>query len=170
MTSPSPSPRWRDSSFFVTCFTRHNADQRIITIFNMTANQPMHSISLNTAAVLTGRSIRTWQRRIEEGLVPRLSDARERALVPFDAVRPALAVALDDEDVQTLVRADQGNTAAQAEIGALFALAALDSRTSDSLGGGGRHHTCASLSYAGCGTRRGGRHALAWHVARRRTG
>ena len=45
-------------------------------------------ISLNTAAVLTGRSIRTWQRRIEEGLVPRLGDERGRALVAFDAVRP----------------------------------------------------------------------------------
>ena len=100
----------------------------------MTANQPIYSISLNTAAALTGRSIRTWQRRIEEGLVPRLNDARERALVPFDAVQPALAVALSDEDVQTLVRADQGNVTAQAEIGALFALAALNEPKS---GGGG---------------------------------
>jgi hypothetical protein len=92
----------------------------------MNANQPIHSISLNTAAVLTGRSIRTWQRRIEEGLVPRLNDARARALVPFDAVQAALAVELNDEDVQTLVRADRGNATAQAEIGALFSLAALN--------------------------------------------
>ena len=33
---------------------------------------PHLSISLHTAAILTGRSVRTWQRRIEEGLVPRL--------------------------------------------------------------------------------------------------
>jgi hypothetical protein len=92
----------------------------------MNANQPIHSIILNTAAILTGRSIRTWQRRIEEGLVPRLNDARERALIPFHAVQTALALALNDEDVQTLVRADRGNVAAQAEMGALFSLAALN--------------------------------------------
>ena len=134
----------------------------------MTANQPIYSISLNTAAVLTGRSIRTWQRRIEEGLVPRLNDARERALVPFDAVQPTLAIALDDEDVQTLVRADQGNVTAQAEIGALFALAALNEPKSG--GGGGQHYTRALLPHAGCGAGRGRCHALAWHPARRRTG
>ena len=121
---------------FVACFVRHRPIQRVTTIPRMTANLPIHSISLNTAAVLTGRSIRTWQRRIEEGLVPRLNDARERALVPFDAVQPALAVALSDEDVQTLVRADQGNVTAQAEIGALFALAALNEPKSGGGGGG----------------------------------
>jgi len=82
-------------------------------------------ISLNTAAVLTGRSIRTWQRRIEEGQVPRLGDERGRALVAVDAVRPALALQLGKQEVGLLVRADQGEAAAQAEVGALFALAAL---------------------------------------------
>jgi hypothetical protein len=86
--------------------------------------ESLYPISLNTAAILTGRSMRTWQRRIEEGLVPRLGDGRG-ALVPFSAVRPALAVDLSDEDVQMLVRADQGDAAAQADVGALFALAAL---------------------------------------------
>ena len=84
----------------------------------------LHPISLATAAVLTGRSMRTWQRRIEEGAVPRLGDGRG-ALVPFAAVRPALALDLTDEDVAMLVRADQGDAAAQADVGARFALAAL---------------------------------------------
>ena len=92
----------------------------------MPAHPPAPCISLNTAAVLTGRSIRTWQRRIEEGLVPRLGDERGRALVAFDAVRPALAVELAAAEVDLLVRADQGDAQAQAEVGALFALAALD--------------------------------------------
>jgi hypothetical protein len=83
------------------------------------------TISLNTAAVLTGRTVRTWQRRIEEGLVPRAGDERGRAMVAFDAVRPALAVELGEEEVELLVRADQGDGAAQADVGALFALAAL---------------------------------------------
>ena len=86
--------------------------------------ESLYPISLNTAAILTGRSMRTWQRRIEEGLVPRLGDGRG-ALVPFSAVRPALVVDLTEEDVQMLVRADQGDAAAQADVGALFALAAL---------------------------------------------
>lgn len=84
---------------------------------------PPQPISLNTAAILTGRSLRTWQRRIEEGLVPRLGDGR--ALVPFDAVVPELPLPLAPEDVDMLVRADQGDAGAQADIGALFALAAL---------------------------------------------
>lgn len=84
-----------------------------------------HPISLTTAAVLSGRSLRTWQRRVEDGVVPRLGGAGGRTLVPFAAVRPALAVALDDEDVAVLERADQGDAAAQADIGARLALAAL---------------------------------------------
>jgi len=106
----------------------------------------LHPISLATAAVLTGRSMRTWQRRIEEGAVPRLGDGRG-ALVPFSAVRPALALALTDEEVRLLVRADQGDGAAQAEVGARFALAALQEAEAgrggdalvapDAAGGGG---------------------------------
>ena len=100
---------------------------------------PAPCISLNTAAVLTGRSVRTWQRRIEEGLVPRLGDERGRALVAWDAVRPALALRLDEAEVELLVRADQGDARAQAEVGALFALAALrDAKAAapSNLGGG----------------------------------
>lgn len=89
----------------------------------------LHPISLNTAAVLTGRSMRTWQRRIEDGLAPRLGDGRGKSLVPFEAVRPWLAVPLSEEDVRVLVRADQGDATAQADIGALFALAALSLST-----------------------------------------
>lgn len=95
-------------------------------------------ISLNTAAVLSGAA-RTWQRRIEEGLVPRLGDERGRALVAWDAVRPALALRLDEAEVELLVRADQGDARAQAEVGALFALAALrDAKAAapSNLGGG----------------------------------
>lgn len=91
----------------------------------MSAPSTTACISLNTAAVLTGRSLRTWQRRLEDGLVPRLGDERGRALVAFEAVRPVLAVALDAAQVGLLVQADQGEAAAQAEVGALFALAAL---------------------------------------------
>ena len=92
---------------------------------------PLLSISLHTAAILTGRSVRTWQRRIEEGLVPRLGDG-VRALVPFEAVQQSMegvpgeaANAWSAQDVQTLVRADQGEALAQAQMGSQFALLAL---------------------------------------------
>ena len=92
---------------------------------------PHLSISQHTAAILTGRSVRTWQRRIEEGLVPRLGDG-VRALVPFEAVQQSMegvpgeaANAWSAQDVQTLVRADQGEALAQAQMGSQFALLAL---------------------------------------------
>ena len=135
--------------------------------------ESLYPISLNTAAILTGRSMRTWQRRIEEGLVPRLGDGRG-ALVPFSAVRPALAVDLSDEDVQMLVRADQGDAAAQADVGALFALAALQeakARPAAPLnrgGGGGQHYGGVALPHASGRPGRGGCNALAGHAARRR--
>ena len=136
--------------------------------------ESLYPISLNTAAILTGRSMRTWQRRIEEGLVPRLGDGRG-ALVPFSAVRPALVVDLTEEDVQMLVRADQGDAAAQADVGALFALAALQeakARPAAPLnrggGGGGQHYGGDALPHASGRPGRGGCNALAGHAARRR--
>jgi hypothetical protein len=131
-------------------------------------------ISLNTAAVLTGRSMRTWQRRIEEGQVPRLGDGRG-AQVPFASVRPELAVDLADEDVQVLVRADQGDAAAQADVGALFALAALDEARVDAgskpaplARGRGQHCASAALPHASGAAGRGRCHALAGYAARGR--
>lgn len=88
-----------------------------------------HPISLNTAALLTGRSVRTWQRCIAEGQIPRLPDNRQQAagaLIPFEAVRPWVGRQdWSQEEVDLLVQADQGVAHAQAEIGAWFALAAL---------------------------------------------
>ena len=133
--------------------------------------ESLYPISLNTAAILTGRSMRTWQRRIEEGLVPRLGDGRG-ALVPFSAVRPALVVDLTEEDVQMLVRADQGDAAAQADVGALFALAALQEAKARPAAppnrGGGQHYGGDALPHASGRPGRGGCNALAGHAARRR--
>lgn len=86
---------------------------------------PTQALSLNAAAVLTGRSLRTWQRRIEAGRVPRLGLGGGRAMVPFAAVQPLLPVTLSEDEVGMLLRADGGEAVAQAEMGALLALAAL---------------------------------------------
>lgn len=91
------------------------------------------AISLEAAVALTGRSRRTWWRRIEEGAVAKLApDARGRALLVFDEVRPAIGLALDDEDMAAILRADGGDAQAQAQVGALFALAALKEEASSS--------------------------------------
>lgn len=143
------------------------------------ADLPRPAISLEAAVAITGRSRRTWWRRIEEGAVTKLpADARGRALLALDEVRPAIVLALDDAETAAVVRADMGDAAAQAEVGALFALAAMDAAADAAAGpqaepkvrgGGGAATGCGQL-LAGTGRRAGRcrRHALAWHAARRR--
>lgn len=89
-----------------------------------------HAISLRTAAALSGLSVRTWQRRVEQGQVPRL-DGAQQAQVPLAAVQPDLDVVLDAADADLLVRADDGDAAAQADVGALFALDAVQRARED---------------------------------------
>lgn len=139
------------------------------------------AISLEAAVALTGRSRRTWWRRIEEGAVAKLApDARGRALLVFDEVRPAIGLALDDEDMAAILRADGGDAQAQAQVGALFALAALKEEASSSplsLPAGeiapksrGGATLCRShlLVATGGGTKKCRCHALAGHSACRR--
>ena len=67
--------------------------------------------------------MRTWQRRVEEGSVQRLADAR--ACVPVRALQSVVMQALGEEGLQWLESADGGDALAQAQVGALLALAAL---------------------------------------------
>src|SRR5690606_10940520 len=80
-------------------------------------------LSLNAAAALSGRSVRTWQRRVEEGVVQRLADGG--ALVPADTLQPLVLAALSAAGVQWLGVADGGDAQGRAQVGALLALAAL---------------------------------------------
>ena len=79
--------------------------------------------------------MRTWQRRMEQGLVARQADGR--ALVPWAALQAELAVPLAARDAPLLERADRGEAAAQADVGALLALAALDAAQGSEGGDGG---------------------------------
>ncbi len=125
------------------------------------------SISLHTAAILTGRSLRTWQRRIEDGLVPRLGDGT-RAQVPFAVVQQAMEEppSWGAEDVQTLVDADQGDALAQAEMGAQFALLALRGAAAPTSasggGGGGQHHTRIARYFLERAAEQGEADAMHW--------
>lgn len=124
------------------------------------------AISLHTAAILTGRSLRTWQRRIEAGLVPRLGDGI-RAQVPFAVVQQAMDAtpcqAWGAEEVQILVEADQGHAQAQAEIGAQFALLALGGAAAPtSASGGGQNYTRIARHFLALAAEQGEADAMHW--------
>lgn len=81
------------------------------------------SISVDTAALITERSKRTWQRRLAEGGIDRVSDdPRGRSMVHLDDVRPLLCVPLDEEEIDILLLADGGSAGAQCDIGQVFDL------------------------------------------------
>ncbi|MCK9515382.1 MAG: hypothetical protein M0Q87_04920 [Ottowia sp.] len=115
----------------------------------MSPTPPRHAISLNTAAALSGLSVRTWQRRVEQGQVPplRRPGPSQQTLVPLAAVQATLAVTLGTEDAALLVRADHGEAAAQADVGALLARHALQQAADDD-GGDGEAQAAASAAAA----------------------
>jgi TPR repeat protein len=79
------------------------------------------AISIQAAIAMTGRSQRTWWRRIEEGVVRKLApDARGRARVSLEEVVKLIDVPLTSDDKGLLVRADAGHADAQDDIGEMF--------------------------------------------------
>ncbi len=125
---------------------------------------PPQGISLPTLVALSGRSLRTWQRRVEEGAVPSLRDASGRTLVPLAAL-----AALPDlqggswsaADLQLLLHADGGAPQALAELGARFALQALEAHRSSG-GGGGQDHTRCAQFFLGKAADLGEADAMHW--------
>ncbi|WP_219209469.1 tetratricopeptide repeat protein [Variovorax boronicumulans] len=80
------------------------------------------AISLDTAAIISERSKRTWQRRLAEGEVIRLADdARGRSMVCLTDVAALICIPLQGDDVDLLLEADAGSAAAQRDLGQLFA-------------------------------------------------
>lgn len=81
------------------------------------------AISLETAATITERSRRTWQRRLADGGVERISeDGRGRTMLLLTDVLPLVCVPLAPEDQQILLLADDGSASAQCDIGQVFDL------------------------------------------------
>lgn len=84
-------------------------------------DQPIFSpqaISIRSAAVLSGFSLRTWQRRIQDGQVAHLGGSGVGALVPLAALADQLPGLWDAGDLDALLAADGGDALAQAEVGA----------------------------------------------------
>ena len=84
----------------------------------------MEAISVDAAIVITGRSRRTWWRRIAEGVVCRADDdARGRAMLSWNEVLPHICIPMTSEDLAFVLRADAGDAEAQNDIGQLFSIA-----------------------------------------------
>lgn len=81
----------------------------------------MQPISLEAVIAMTGRSKRTWWRRMAEQQVQRQAkDAAGRTTLAFDDIVQEVCMPLDDEDKALILRADAGNSEAQNEVGQLF--------------------------------------------------
>jgi len=79
------------------------------------------TLSLEAAIAVTGLSRSTLWRRMDCGLInSHGKDARNRVLLRLDDVLPLTGVALGEEDLAMLLRADAGDAEAQADMGALF--------------------------------------------------
>lgn len=80
------------------------------------------AISLDTAAIISERSKRTWQRRLAEGGITRLADdARGRSMVCLTDVAALVCVPLQGEEIEVLLEADAGSAGAQRDLGQIFA-------------------------------------------------
>lgn len=78
-------------------------------------------ISVQAVIAITGRSQRTWWRRIEDGTVCKLKpDTRGRAMVALQDVLKLADCGVPPEDMNLLVKADSGDAEAQADIGEMF--------------------------------------------------
>lgn len=77
-------------------------------------------VSYDTAAAITRRSKRTWQRRVTDGLAARLPNDGMRPVVLLSDVLPLVEMELTAADAGYLVLADTGDAAAQADMGEFF--------------------------------------------------
>lgn len=88
----------------------------------VTSSSTTAAISVDTAAIISERSKRTWQRRLAEGGVARLADdSRGRSMVRLSDVAPSVCAPLLSEEMRLLLEADSGAPAAQRDIGQVFA-------------------------------------------------
>lgn len=81
----------------------------------------MASISLNTAAAITERSKRTWQRRLDDGTARRGEwDAGNRLMIELEDVLPLVTIAINRDDLVRVAAADAGDAEAQNDVAMLF--------------------------------------------------
>lgn len=82
------------------------------------------AISLEAAIAMTGISKRTLWRRVSDGtIVKHQEDPRGRAMLAFAQIARLIELALSDEDLYMIAKADSGDANAQADAGAMFFVA-----------------------------------------------
>ncbi len=82
------------------------------------------AISLEAAIAVTGISKRTLWRRVSDGTIAKhKEDSRGRAMLAFTQIAGLIKLALSDEDLCTIAKADSGDANAQADAGAMFFVA-----------------------------------------------
>ncbi|HEX7864867.1 MAG TPA: tetratricopeptide repeat protein [Variovorax sp.] len=82
------------------------------------------AISLEAAIAMTGISKRTLWRRVSDGTIAKHNeDSRGRAMLAFAQIACLIELALSDEDLHTIVKADSGDANAQTDAGAMFFVA-----------------------------------------------
>lgn len=128
-----------------------------------------HAISLETAVAITGRSRRTWWRRLAAGEARRVgNDARGRTMLAWNDVLPWVLTAIDADDLQMVLRADAGDADAQNDIGQLLAIADEHEAAHYWLNQAARQHHADAMQWlarstlAGQGTRADENIALMW--------
>ena len=82
----------------------------------------MQHISLQAAATLTERSVRTLRRRLADGSLQCAADndAYYKTMICFDAIKQELCIAVDDDDIELIKKADLGDAKAQNDLALLF--------------------------------------------------
>ncbi|KKI12315.1 hypothetical protein XA67_20235 [Comamonas thiooxydans] len=79
-------------------------------------------ISIDTVAIITERSKRTWQRRLASGVDRVLEDLRGRSMLRLEDIHPFICAPLSKDDINVLIQADRGSASCQCDIGQVFDL------------------------------------------------
>ncbi len=82
----------------------------------------MPNISLKTATLLTGLSLRTLRRRIADGTLKCASSEEDfnKTLICFDSIKNDIGIPLEPDDIELIKDADAGEPEAQNDLGVLF--------------------------------------------------
>ena len=82
----------------------------------------MPNISLKTATLLTGLSMRTLRRRITDGTLTCASSEEDynKTMICLDSIKNDIGIPLNPDDIELIKAADAGKPEAQNDLGVLF--------------------------------------------------
>ena len=82
----------------------------------------MQHLSLQAAITLTDWSERTIRRRVADGSLICAANTKDqhKTMIRFDSVRPYICIPLNQEDIELIENADEGDANAQNDLALLF--------------------------------------------------